>query len=138
MIMKLEKAKALVGKWRDNNYKAGKTLREMGYSESMALKKPSDPINRALKILAKNEIETIIKSDNPARTLIGIVGMSEDELIGHYRYVIKQDRDLANKLKALIPLLATLGIRWNDEKSTMVIPTLNLTIAGDKNIKSMG
>ncbi|EFX61267.1 hypothetical protein DAPPUDRAFT_274282, partial [Daphnia pulex] len=42
-------------------------------------------------------------------------------------FIVRQNKDLTNKLKALQPLLATQGIKWNEEQ-TNISPTLNLTV----------
>ena len=51
-----------------------------------------------------------------------------DELINEYLFIIKQNKDLTNKLKALQPLLATQGIKWNEEQVKINTPILNITM----------
>ncbi len=127
MAMHLEQARKIVGNWRKNGFKAGKALLELGYSPSVANKKSGEVINRALRVIAKVEAKEIMESPNPSRTLLGYVGMTSNELRDEYVYIIRQNKDMSNKLKALTPLLAELGIRWGDEKQ-IIQPVLNLTV----------
>jgi hypothetical protein len=134
MSMTLEKAQRIVGKWRETGYKAGQALRELGYSDSVSRKKPSDPINRALKVVARHDYEAIIRSDKPVNTLLDLFKLSQGEVIDNYRQIILQDKDLTNKLKAMMPLLAEIGIHFDKKDMGVSNPVLNLTVVKNENV----
>ena len=126
--MPIAKAEKLIGDWKANGYNKRKTLLANGYSESMATKSAKLPINSAIKVLSNNHNRIIQSSADPSSTLLDVVGYTVDELIGHYRMIVEQCKDLPSKLKALQPLLATLGIKWNEEQVKVTVPTLNVTM----------
>lgn len=127
MEIQLSKAKRVLKNYRESNFNAKKALLDSGYSEQTAMKGSKRVINNAIKKVAKEEYNEIVSSSNPMNKLLQTVGISEGELINEYMYIVKQNKDLTNKLKALTPLLKTVGVEWN-EQATTVNPTLNLTV----------
>src|ERR1035437_6902916 len=100
MTISLDKAKTLVGIYRNNGFRAGQALRDMGYSESMALKKPGETINRAYKVIAQHEMMTALDSKNPKSELLKLLETSEYDVATEYRSIITQNKNLGVKLKA--------------------------------------
>lgn len=128
--MPIAKAEKIVGDWKANGYNKSKTLMDNGYAYSTSRKAAHKPIDSALKVLAQSKANAIINSPSPSRTIMDTVGYTADELIGHYRMIIEQNKDLSNKLKALMPLLSILGIKWNEEQTKVNVPILNITTRG--------
>lgn len=125
--MPLQKAEKVIGNWKKNNFNATKALKESGYSISMATKQQNKPIASALKVLAKEQLKRLDKGESP-RNILDVVNMSEGDVIGNYRMIIEQNKDLTNKLKALQPLLAQLGIKWSEETTKVTVPVLNISM----------
>lgn len=128
MAIPLEKAKRVLKSFRENNFNATKALKEVGYSSEYARTGSKNAINSSIKAVAKAEMKEIVNSRSPINKLLEIVGMNEGELINEYMFIIKQNKDLTNKLKALQPLLATQGIKWNEEQVKIATPALNITM----------
>jgi hypothetical protein len=131
MGIPIEKARKVLKEYRESNFNASKALVKAGYTESMATKQSKVTINSALKKVIEHDMQEIVNSSSPKDKLLQFVGMTADDLSQEYLYIIKQNKDLTNKLKALQPLLATQGIKWNEEQTT-VNPTLNLTVSSNK------
>ena len=131
MGIPIEKARKVLKEYRESNYNASKALVKAGYSESMATKQSRVTINSAVKKVIEHDMAEIVNSSNPIDKLLQFVKMTPDDVSNEYLYIIKQNKDLTNKLKALQPLLATQGIKWNEENTT-VNPTLNLTVSANK------
>lgn len=124
----LQKAKTIIKEYRENGFNASKALVRVGYKQSTATKGSKSIINNALKKVVKEEMKELVESSSsPRNKLLQMVGMSEQELYDEYMFIVKQNKDLTNKLKAMQPLLATQGIKWNEEQ-TNTSPTLNLTV----------
>ena len=130
MSMPIAKAEKLITDWKANGYNKRKTLRQNNYSESMANKASNKPIDSAIKVLSKAKNDAIQASPSPSRSILDVVGYTADELIGHYRSIVEQQKDLSSKLKALQPLLAILGITWQQDKVDVKVPILNITTRG--------
>src|ERR1035437_5600391 len=123
----INKAKAIVNEYVSNGYKKGKTLEKMGYSKSMQNVQPGRVINNALQRVVDENKELMLNSSNPRRDILKLVGLEQRDVIDEYMFIVNQNKDLTNKLKALVPLLKELGIVW-DDKAVQVAPTLNLTV----------
>lgn len=123
------KAQTIIKEYRKANFNASKGLVNAGYAKDTATKNSKEIINKALKVVADEEISRTVndRSLSPRSKILQMVGMSEGELFSEYMYIVKQNKDLTNKLKALQPLLATQGIKWNEEQQN-ISPTLNLTV----------
>jgi len=128
MSIALSKAQKVLKAYRDNNYNASKALIDVGYSPQTADKQSKLVINRSIKKVAKEQMEEIVNSSNPMSKLLGFVGLSQDELANEYLSLIKQNKDLSTKLKAMLPLLAEHGIKWDNEKTDVQVPILNVTV----------
>lgn len=116
-----------------HNYKVAPAAKEAGFSASYA-EHQADILWRNLAkyqaraILANPDAGTIEKRRNIAERL----GMSSEDVLSELLGVIKQNRDLTNKLKALTPLLLEQGIDITGDTTQQVItPTLNVTIKGE-------
>ena len=133
MSMPIEKAKKILGTYSKNNYNARKTLEEVGYSPATASKSSKPAINSAYKALARS----IIDSPEPAKTAQSFVGLSDEIIRDEYVRIIMQNKDLTNKLKALLPLLKEKGIVWQDD-TTVAKPTVNLTMIKNEAQQSHG
>lgn len=110
-----------------NNYNAGKTLRENGYKESVALAKSGQVLGTAERIVRENLNLDTKDMKETSQTLLDIVGVSREDVLKEYLKVILQDRDLTNKLKAMSPLLKELSIRLDDVE-TKITPSINITV----------
>lgn len=122
------RAKDILKAYKDNNYNAKVALQSVGYKESTASKKSKGIINNALQTVAQEDVLEVVNSSvSPRNKLLQLVKMSEDDVIVEYLKIVKQDKDFTNKLKAMLPLLKTMGVEWN-EQATTVNPTLNLTV----------
>lgn len=123
----LPKAKKVLKEFRESNFNATNALVKAGYSQNVAAKGSKKVINNAIRKVAKEEMAKIVESGNPSAMLLQTVGMTPGELINEFMFIVKQNKDLTNKLKALQPLLATQGIKWNEEQ-TLNAPQLNITV----------
>ena len=130
--MPIEKAKVILQKYRESNYNATEALPKVGYTNTVATKQSKRVINTAIKTVVKSDINEIVNSSNPMSKLLGFVGLSQDELANEYLSLIKQNKDLSTKLKAMLPLLAEHGIKWNDDKVDVQVPVLNVTVKDNK------
>ena len=125
--MEISKARAIIKEYRDNGFKQGKALEKIGYSKKTAQVASGKIINRALHRIIEEDRIALMESNNPKETLLQMVGVTPQQVIGEYMAIIRQDKDLTNKLKALQPLLKQLGITW-EEKQQQSAPVLNLTV----------
>jgi len=125
-MIPLAKAQDILKTYRENNYNASKALVKVGYGKASATKQSKLILNSAIKTIAKNKLENLVSSSNPM-SLIEDIGLTSDEVIGEYLKIIVQDKDLSTKLKALLPLLAVKGLKWDNEQAKVNIPILNIT-----------
>lgn len=128
MEIQLEKAKKVLKEFEKSGYNAKEALQKAGYKESTASKGSKRVINNAIKKVALSEIEMMVSSSNPMGVLLQKVGLSRDQLMSEYMKIILQDKDFANKLKAMMPLLKPEGISWDADEQSNKVPTLNLTV----------
>ena len=128
MTMALAKAKQVLSEYKKSDYNASKALQNAGYKQSTALHQSKPVLNSAIKRVAKEQLKTLVTSSNPLASLFEVVGISENEVLEEYTKILKQDKDISTKLKALLPLLATKGIKWNEEEAKTKAPQLNITI----------
>lgn len=123
-----EKAKNILEEYRKSGYKAKIALVNAGYKPSTAKAKSKEILDRAMRSSLVDDIGKVVKSnDSPRHKILELLGISANDVFFEYMKIVLQDKDLSNKLKALQPLLATQGIKWNEE-NTIVNPTLNLTV----------
>lgn len=134
MPISLAKAQDVLKVYREHNFNASQSLQASGYSEKTSKKASKQILNSAIKKVAKEQLKSLVVSDNPMSTLLGIVGISKDELLGEYIKLIAQDKDLSTKLKAMLPLLAEHGITWNEEKTDVQVPILNVTVSKNSQV----
>jgi hypothetical protein len=127
--MQAIKAKAILKSYQEHDYNASKALQAIGYTKDTSNKQSKPVLNRAIRAIAKEQLKTIESSDNPMRDLFAIVNASSTDVITEYVKIWKQDKDLATKLKALLPLLRELGLTWNEEQVKVQVPVLNLTVS---------
>lgn len=128
MPMPLEKAKHIIKEYKKAGFNATKGLVNAGYKESTATKQSKAVINSALnKVITEETKEVVNSSISPRNKLLQLVKITEDQLMNEYMKIVLQDKDFTNKLKAMLPLLKTQGIVWEDNQTT-VNPTLNLTV----------
>jgi len=131
--MEVVKAKRILKEYHANNYNASKALVQAGYKQTTATKKSKKIISDALKVAVQHDINTVVESSeiSPRNKILAMLNITEGDVYREYLKIVHQDKDLTNKLKALQPLLATQGIKWNEENTT-VNPTLNLTVSANK------
>lgn len=127
MAIALEKARKVLKEYNDSGFNAVEALPKAGYAVSTATHKSKEIINSALKVVAKEQLKNVVASSNPMDSMFGYLGITAKDVAQEFMKIVRQDKDMTNKLKALQPLLATQGIKWNEEK-TLNAPTLNLTI----------
>ena len=128
MSLPIDKAKKVLRAYKDNNYNAYQALLAAGYKETVAQKQSKYVINNAIKTVATQEMNELVQHSNPMSKLLEFAKLSEDELANEYLSLIKQNKDLSTKLKAMIPLLAEKGIKWNEEQVKITTPVLNVTM----------
>lgn len=136
MAMPLEKAQVILQSYRENNYNASEALPKVGYTKNVATKLSKRVLNTAIKRVVKDNMNELVNSSNPISKLLGFVGMNENELANEYLSLIKQNKDLSTKLKAMLPLLAEKGIKWNDDSTNIQVPVLNVTVEQNKAVDS--
>lgn len=127
MEIQLQKAKKVLKNFEESNFNAKEALEKSGYSKNVASKKSKQIINTAIRKVAKEDIQQLVSSSNPMGTLLQRVGLTREDVLTEYLKIVFQDKDLTNKLKALVPLLKPEGIAW-DEEHANTAPTLNLTV----------
>lgn len=118
MSMPIEKAKKVLKAYKGNNYNAEKALTSVGYSSTTAEKQSARTIDTAARVVA---------SSGEKDAILEFLGMTETDLASEYGKIIKQDKNYPAKLRALEPLLAKKGIKWDNEKIN-ITPKLNLTV----------
>lgn len=128
-VMQLDKAIKILSDYKQNNFNAFKTLMQNGYSEVHALKQAKLTIDRA-----KDRIQQALeikgdKSDviEKASNLYSVVGLTREDIIKEYQSIVKQNINIAVKLRALEPLLRQEGIKW-DEKETQQAPQVVIKV----------
>jgi hypothetical protein len=130
MKMPLARAQDVLKAYRENNYNASKALQGIGYKETTATRKSKDVINGAIRTVAKAKLEKLVTNkdmDLSKLSLIESIGLTDEEVTGEYLKIIAQDKDLSTKLKALLPLLAIKGIKWDENQTKVTVPILNIT-----------
>jgi 2-hydroxy-3-keto-5-methylthiopentenyl-1-phosphate phosphatase len=127
--MQVIKAKRILKEYHDNNYNASKALVQAGYKHTTATRKSKGIISEALKVAVQNDINEVVESStmSPRNKILAMLNITEGDVYREFLKIVNQDKDLTNKLKALQPLLATQGIKWNEEQQN-ISPTLNLTV----------
>jgi len=127
--MQVVKAKRILEEYHKSDYNASKALVQAGYKHTTATRKSKGIINEALKVAVQNDINQVVESStmSPRNKILAMLNITEGDVFKEYLKIVNQDKDLTNKLKALQPLLATQGIKWNEEQ-TNISPTLNLTV----------
>jgi hypothetical protein len=138
MGITLEKARNVLTKYREADFNAVQGLQNAGYTKSTSQKASKKILNGAIRKVATAELKAITTSVNPLHSLLGIVGITSEELINEYMFIVKQNKDLSTKLKAMLPLLAQHGITWNDDSVKVEAPVLNLTIRKDNTATDKG
>ena len=118
MAMPLEKAKKVLGAYKDSNYNAMQALTSVGYSSETADKQSARTIDTAVNTIARS---------NDKDAIFEYLGITENDIAKEYLKVINQDKNYPAKLRALEPLLKKKGIQWDEQKINMN-PTLNLTV----------
>lgn len=103
-------------------YNVYQTAIAAGFSEKTANKQGKRILAAALNREAK------ITQSTPEK-IREKVGLSREQVVEQYVKVVKQDRDLNSKLKAMKPLLAEEDIHLEpDNQVNVQIPTLNITM----------
>ena len=123
MPMPIEKATNIIRSYKENNYNAKKTAKDNGYSETYADTRATKVVDSAYKAVARE----IIASDSPRNTALAFTGLTIADIQKEYLFIIQQNKDLTNKLKALAPLLKEQGVVFDDTQTTLA-PTVKLTM----------
>ena len=114
-----------------NNYNITKSAIQAGFTESTATKQQKSLITTALKKQRAYENRRITDNDVTSKEIKTIladsIGISRTEAVKQYKSLIEQTRDLNVKLKALTPIMASLGLDVSENKQA-ISPTLNVTI----------
>lgn len=121
------KATKLLRDYQKNNFNAKKTLIENGYSEKTATqnaKKTLAVANRVIKEQLNLDEDTTPKESS---SVLDIIGFTKEEVVQELVKVIKQDRDLSSKLKAIKPMLDSIDYRL-DEDTSQKTPSVNITL----------
>lgn len=126
--MPVEKAKNIIKAYKDNGYNAVQGLKSVGYSMNTAQAQGGRTIDTAVRTI-------VAAGDNDA--ILEFVGLTDEAIATEYRFILEQKKDLSSKLKALQPLLARKGIKWDEQKTT-INPTLNLTVKEVAPIRAVG
>jgi hypothetical protein len=128
-VMPLDKAMKLLDDYKRNNFNGYKTLIQNGYSDNHALKQARLTLNVAKeRIQQALEIEGSTKEiAERASDLYSIVGLTRDDIIKEYQSIVKQNINIAVKLRALEPLLRQEGIKW-DEKEEQKAPSVVIKV----------
>jgi hypothetical protein len=129
MDMPVEKAKEILRAYKAHNYNASKALPTVGYTSDTATKASKPILNRALKAVAKESLYRIADSEDPMRDLFELVRVSKEDTLSEYVKILRQDKDLSTKLKALLPLLRELGLTWDETQVKVATPVLNITVS---------
>lgn len=132
--MNVTKAKEILKVYQENGFNASKALPKVGYTKDTASKASKPIINRAIKVIATEQLKRIESSDNPMEDMFQLVGISKGDLIAEYTSVIRQNKDLSTKLKSMLPLLKELGLQWNEDKVDVKVPVLNIITKGSDTI----
>jgi len=128
----LPKAIKIMQDYKRFKYNAYKTLINNGYTIKYALanarytiEASSDKVKQSLLIDQKDqnskEISTLTEG------LYEAIGLSKQEVLQELVKIIKQDINLAVKLRALEPFIAQEGIKW-DQKETIQAPSVAITV----------
>jgi len=128
----LPKAIKIMQDYKRFKYNAYKTLINNGYTVKYALanarytiEASSDKVKQSLLIDQKDqnskEISTLTEG------LYEAIGLSKQEVLNELVKIIKQDINLAVKLRALEPFIAQEGIKW-DQKETIQAPQVAITV----------
>ena len=128
----LPKAIKIMQDYKRFKYNAYKTLINNGYTVKYALanarytiEASSDKVKQSLLIDQKDqnskEISTLTEG------LYEAIGLSKQEVLQELVKIIKQDINLAVKLRALEPFIAQEGIKW-DQKETIQAPSVAITV----------
>lgn len=126
--MPVLKAKKIIASYNRNGMNASKALEEIGYKRSTATKKSKEILDRAMQVALSHDVEEVVESSmSPRNKMLAMLGITKEDVFTEYLKIVLQDKDFTNKLKALQPLLATQGIKWNEEQQN-ISPTLNLTV----------
>jgi hypothetical protein len=127
--MPKEKAVKIMKDYAKNNFNAYKTLKENGYSESTANKQPSYPINNAKKVVANAlDLDPNRSVKDVSSDVFALIGISREDIIKELVKVIKQDKDLTNKLKALTPALKHLNYDITNSEDTVKPQPITITL----------
>jgi len=141
----LPKAIKIMQDYKRFKYNAYKTLINNGYTvkyalanarytieassdkvkQSYTIEASSDKVKQSLLIDQKDqnskEISTLTEG------LYEAIGLSKQEVLNELVKIIKQDINLAVKLRALEPFIAQEGIKW-DQKETIQAPQVAITV----------
>jgi hypothetical protein len=94
-----------------------------GYSENTAHRQAK----RTLETAIESVQERAIRGDATANEILEKVGLSSNELMGRYKYLVMESKNEAVSLKAMEPLLKTQGISWEDKQQAS-LPPVNIGI----------
>ena len=118
MSMPLVKAKEIMKSYKEHNYKASKALPPLGYSGNNVRANSGEILDTATRAI-------VASGDNDA--ILEYLNITDKDIAREYLYIVDQRKDMSSKLKALQPLLARKGIKWNDDKQT-IVPMVNITM----------
>lgn len=125
--MTRSRAEAVLAAYKKHGYNASKALEEAGYSKWTALTKSRGVIERAERTLAQVAVDDLAAATGQAESqVLKRIRITEKDVVSHYKHILAQNKDYGTKLRALLPLLAELGVKW-DTAATNVQPTVNIT-----------
>ena len=130
-VISLPKAIKIMKDYKRNNFNAFKTLVENGYTAKYAqansrytIKACSDRIKTSLAITDDSTNKEVSET---VTDLYAVIGLSKEEVLQELAKIIKQDINLAVKLRAMEPFVRLQGIKW-DEKETQQAPQVVIKV----------
>lgn len=130
-VISLPKAIKIMKDYKRNNFNAYKTLIENGYSDQYAqgnsrytIQACSDRIKDSLAITDNSTNREVSET---VTDLYSIIGLSKEEVLQELAKIIKQDINLAVKLRAMEPFVRLQGIKW-DEKETQQAQSVSIVL----------
>jgi hypothetical protein len=115
--MPMDKAVKILSDYKRNNFNGYKTLIDNGYSEiyskansRFTLNAAKDKVDNALQLKDIGDVK------DTANTLYDVIGLSKQDVLNELVKIIKQDINLAVKLRALEPFVKQEGINWVEKE----------------------
>ena len=124
----LQKATRILSDYENLNYNAYQTLIKNGYSKSYAVANARYTIDACSdRVRLALQLDDVSDNKEVAKTLYEVIGLTKQDVLGELVKIMKQDINLAVKLRALEPFIAQEGIKW-DQKETIQVPSVAITV----------